>query len=80
MNVAQYRNLVKKAMRNARKANRALDTQGEKVERRLDSLINRKTVPSGNEWQPLINDWNNYKKLITPVEKSLADMISISNV
>jgi len=79
MNATEHRNLVKKAMRNSRKAYRVMDSAGERLERRLDRLIERKTAPAGNDWNPLIQDFNNYKKALQPLEKSLADMISISN-
>lgn len=71
--------LVKKAMRNARKAWRSMDSAGERMERRLDRMIDRKTYPSGNEWDPLISDWNTLKSLGSQVEKALADTISVSN-
>lgn len=80
MNVTQHRALVKKAMRNARKAYRTMDTLGERLERRLDQLILRKTAPSGNEWNPIIADYNAYSAAKQPLEKALADMVSISNV
>jgi len=57
-----------------------MDTQGEKLERRLDALINRKTFPSGSEWDPVITDWTSYKNLIGQTEKALADAIAVSNV
>jgi hypothetical protein len=71
--------VVKKALRNARRALRSLDTAGEVVERRLDRLIARKTYPSGPEWDPLIREWNTYKNLAPQLEKALADAIQSSN-
>ncbi len=71
--------LVRKALRVTRKQWRALDSAGERLERRLDRMIDRKTYPSGAEWEPLITDYNNYKRLIPAIEKSLADTLETSN-
>lgn len=71
--------LVRKAMRTARKQYRNLDSAGERLERRLDRMIDRKTYPSGNEWEPLIQDYSNYKLLVPALERALADMVQTSN-
>lgn len=70
--------IVKKALRNTRKAYRAMDTAGEKLERRLDRLIDRKTYPTGREWEPMIAELNAYKNLLPQLERAAADAISAS--
>jgi len=72
--------LVRKSLRNSRRQYRAADTAGEKLERRLDRLILRKTAPSGAEWTPLINEYSAYKSLVQALERSLADSIAAGNV
>ncbi len=79
MKESEKKALVKKAMRNGRKQYKAMDSAGERLERRLDRMIERKTYPSGSEWDPLIADYNTYKQLLSAVEKSFADMITSSN-
>lgn len=80
MTDSQLNVLTKKALRNARRYYRVMDSAGERLERRLDRLILRKTRPSGNEWDPMIAEFNTYKSSLGGLEKALADAISVSRI
>lgn len=68
---AQARNLVIKALRQARKTYRTADTQGEKLERELDRLIKRKTRISPSSLSSLATLYSNYIDTVTAVQRSL---------
>lgn len=76
MTESQLNLLVKKALRNSRRYYRIMDSAGERLERRLDRMILRKTRPTGHDWDPLVNEFNAYKSGLQALEKSLADSIA----
>jgi len=68
-----------RALRNARKDERTLDTALEKVERELLRLIKRKTLVGRDSMQTLINLWDaGVRKAYPACEKALADAVSLS--
>lgn len=78
MTAGQQKSLVKKALRNARTYYRKMDTQGERLERVLDRMIERKTIPTGSDWDPLVREFNAYKQSLPGVEKALSDAVNIA--
>jgi len=75
---AQARNLVVKALRQARAAYRKADTAGEVLERDFDRLIKRKTRISANQLVVLANK---YKKFLAQAGLSalpLADAYEVA--
>lgn len=78
MTVAQHRALVVKALRNARKQHRTLQTRSEVLERVLDRLIQRKTIVTPSQMGGVVKAWDGVRAQMPAVEKSLADAISTS--
>lgn len=75
---AQARNLVIKALRQARAAYRAADTAGEKEERELDRLIKRKTRMNANQLLTLANRYKAYLELTTKAQIPLANAYEVA--
>ncbi len=75
---AQARNLVIKALRQARAAYRAADTAGEKEERELDRLIKRKTRINASSLVTLANRYTKYQQLVSQVQLPLTDAYSVA--
>jgi len=80
MTAAEERRLTLTGVRNAAKALRSVDSALEKLERRLKRMKDRKKRLYGDDWNPVITDYNNMKNLIQPFEKALTDAINISNM
>lgn len=76
---AQARNLVIKALRQARAAYRAADTQGEREERELDRLIKRKTRISANQLLGVAERYNAWLKLTTAAQLPLANAYEVAS-
>jgi len=73
------RNEVKQALRAVRRVYRRTDSLGETLERRLDRMIERKTLIYKEEFLPLSKDYYSFKAALASLEKALADAISISS-
>lgn len=72
---------VQKALRAAKRAERALDTSLEKVERELKRLIKRKTLVGPDSLKSLISFWDQgVRKTYPTCEKALADAVSIASI
>lgn len=68
---------VQRALRNARKYERTLDTDLEKVEREMLRLIKRKTLVGRSSVERLIALWDQgVRKSYPACEKALADAVS----
>lgn len=76
---AQARNLVIKALRQARAAYRAADTAGEVEERELDRLIKRKTRINASSLVTLANRYAKYQQLVNQVQLPLTDAYSVAS-
>lgn len=76
---AQARNLVIKALRQARAAYRAADTAGEKEERELDRLIKRKTRINANQLVTLGERYKAYLELCTKAQLPLANAYEVAS-
>jgi hypothetical protein len=70
---AQARNLVIRALRQARRAYRAADTAGEVEERDLDRLIKRKTKINATQLVVLADKYRRYQQLVNAVQIPLTD-------
>jgi len=75
---AQARNLVIKALRQARRAYRAADTAGEVEERDLDRLIKRKTRINATQLVVLAEKYAAYQKLANAVQVPLTDAYQVA--
>lgn len=75
---AQARNLVIKALRQARAAYRAADTAGEKEERELDRLIKRKTRINSSSMVTLANRYQKWLQLASAVQQPLGDAYTVT--
>lgn len=75
---AQARNLVIKALRQARKAYRAADTAGEKEERELDRLIKRKTRMNATQLVTLAERYKAYVTLCNRIQLPLQDAYNVA--
>jgi hypothetical protein len=71
--------LVKRGLREARKAERQFDTRLEKVEREMDRLIDRKTLVEPKSLQTLVNLWADLRKQYPIVEKAIVNAIAIAS-
>ncbi len=67
------------ACRNARKVNRALQTQSEKLERYLDRNVVRKARVDPDKVRILIPMFDAIKAQYSGLEKALADVISVAS-
>jgi hypothetical protein len=76
---AQARNLVIKALRQARAAYRQADTLGEKEEREYDRLIKRKTRINSSSFVTLVKRYNQYQQAVAAIQVPLADAMGIAN-
>lgn len=76
---AQARNLVIKALRQARQAYRAADTAGEREERELDRLIKRKTRMNANQLLTLHNRYKAYLDLTTKAQVPLSNAFEVAS-
>jgi hypothetical protein len=76
---AQARNLVIKALRQARAAYRAADTAGEREEREYDRLIKRKTRINSSSLVTLANRYAAYQKLANAIQVPLTDAYAIAS-
>jgi hypothetical protein len=76
---AQARNLVIKALRQARAAYRAADTAGEREERELDRLIKRKTRINANSLLTLSKRYADWQKLTNNVQVPLTDAYAVAS-
>jgi hypothetical protein len=75
---AQARNLVIKALRQARAAYRAADTAGEREERELDRLIKRKTRMNANQLLTLADRYKKYLDLTAKAQVPLANAYEVA--
>jgi hypothetical protein len=76
---AQARNLVIKALRQARAAYRAADTAGELEEREYDRLIKRKTRINASSFTTLSARYEAYVKLVERIQIPLSDAMAIAS-
>lgn len=75
---AQARNLVTKALRQARAAFRKSDTAAEVLERDLDRLIKRKTRISANQLVVVSDKYKKYVSLAALAALPLADAYEVA--
>lgn len=75
---SEQKSQVRQALRSVRKVYRQLDTRGEKFERRVDRLIERKTQVYPDEIVPLVSDYRQIQQQMAVLEKSLADAVNIA--
>ena len=68
------------AARAARRLQRAADSAIERVERRLDTLIARKTIIDRETAMTLVPLYNDFRDKVRTMEKGLADFISIVSI
>lgn len=73
---AQARNLIIKALRQARQAFRTADTQGEKFEREIDRLIKRKTRINSRSFVTLVDRYKAYLLWVENVQKFLTEALN----
>lgn len=78
MNEREWRDRIKRALRNARRAYRSMDTQGEKIERWMDRMIERKTLIRWEQAEPVAPMWDEYKRRVAAAEKALSDFLGIA--
>jgi hypothetical protein len=76
---AQARNLVVKALRQARAAYRAADTMGEREEREYDRLIKRKTRINAASLVTLAKRYSEYQKLVNAIQLPLTDAYAVAS-
>jgi len=76
---AQARNLVIKALRQARAAYRKADTAGEKEERELDRLIKRKTRINANSLQTMSARYAEFIRLAEAIQIPLTDAYIVAS-
>jgi len=80
MTYVQLRLLIVRGLRAARKVYRSGDTAGEVLERTLDRLINRKTLITPAQLEPLLSRWQTYKAKVAALERALADAVRVAEV
>lgn len=68
------------SLRSVRRIQRAADTAIEKIERRLSSLSNRKTIIDAEAALTLVPLYNDFRDKVRTMEKALADFISVVRI
>lgn len=76
---AQARNLVLKALRQARAAYRRADTKGEALEREFDRLLKRKTRINASSLVKLADTYAQYQDLVMALQLPLRDAYSVAS-
>lgn len=76
---AQRRKNVNAALRRLRAAYRRADSAGEKLERELDRLIERKTIVSPGSLQVAVVAYETYFKSINAIDQTFADVIRVAS-
>jgi len=71
------RNEIVKAIRQIRKALRTNDTKGESIERRLDSLISRKTMITPEQFGKVVTDIQNFVDMAQKVAAAVQVVMSV---
>lgn len=75
---AQRRDAVKKGLRVARQSYRKADSAGERLERELDRLIQRKTFVTPEQLQKMAQLYIDYGGLVNDIQRYIASAIQIS--
>jgi plasmid maintenance system antidote protein VapI len=78
MTEREWRDRIKKALRNARRQYRALDSHLEKMERMMDRLIERKTRITHEQALPLAALYDQVAGKKKAFEDALADFLGIA--
>lgn len=68
------------ALRAARRIEREADSAIERIERRMFTLLNRKTIIDQEAALTMVPLWNDFRKKVGVLERALADFISIVSV
>jgi len=74
----EQKSRVKQALRATRKTYRGLDSSGEQFERRVDRLIERKTLVYADELEPLIGQFRDMQARMKGLEGALTDLVTIA--
>jgi hypothetical protein len=67
-------------LRAVRRQYRQADSAGEKLERELDRLINRKTLVQRKSFETGIRLYDTYAKLVWDLAKTFADAVSAASI
>lgn len=77
---AELQRQRKSSLREVRRRQRAADTAIERIERRLFTLLDRKTLITREVALSLVPLWNDYIAKTRDLEKGLADFISVTSI
>jgi len=83
--VAQYQSAAalqrvrKQALREVRRRERAADTAIEKIERRLFTLLDRKTLITHEVALTIVPYWNDFLSRVNDLEAGITDFITTTN-
>jgi hypothetical protein len=77
---AQRKAVVVKSLRGIRNRYRVADTAGEKLERTLDRLLERKTLISPEQLARVVDQYETYLSAVQQVQNPIADTVSVSTV
>lgn len=80
MTTIQKRELVRKALRNARRFYRSADSSGEILERNLDRLIKRKTLVTREQLAPLVTQYQAWGEKLRTVEGGITALLEVSAI
>lgn len=76
---AQVQSVRKAALRELRRRQRECDSQIERMERRIFTLLDRKSLITAESIVSLAEQWNKFVQLSRRVEQGLIDLITIVN-
>jgi len=76
----QKRELVRKALRNVRKAYRTADSAGEALERDLDRLIKRKTLVTREQLAPALAKYVGWFDKIRAIEAQFTALLEVASI
>lgn len=74
----EQKSRVRQALRATRRTFRSLDSSGEQFERRIDRLIDRKTIVYADELEPLIGQYRDMQTRMKSLEGALTDLVTIA--
>lgn len=75
----EQKSQINQALRATRRVYRKADTQGEKLERTLDRLIQRKTAVYADQLSTLVAEYRAYYAQVSAMEGSLTQLIQIAS-
>lgn len=77
---AQERQRAKERVRQVKRALKVVDTRLEVLERRLDKLLERKTLITIDAWDSYLSNWDSMVEAMRAYERTLTEVMIVFRV